>query len=349
MAILLQKSKVMKVAGMSLVMLLAACSNDQSYKRQVNDDETYLETPSLKALKVPAGMVLPLQNGEYDIPAIASKGQVGKALDIRPPSQTLALLSGSRTENSAKSSKLLFESTPENSHLWSQINNVLLKKGYQVSQRDDASQTLTTDWLDWPRADENVPYQTRHRISVARQSYQIELSVTNEGLRQGDHQITDPLEIQRYNTLMLNELIEGVNQQRERISDDSVARNLGSLDVRSGGDTSGLPQMIVRAPYNIVWDRLPAALEKVGMKVGSRSRSTGSITVTYKSLGSSGWKSMGVNEPSINEGDYKLQVGDLNNRSSLQFISDKGKPLTQSQNDELVAALKAAFSQTTGL
>ncbi|MCE1787623.1 outer membrane protein assembly factor BamC, partial [Enterobacter hormaechei] len=56
----------------------------------------------------------------------------------------------------------------------------------------------------------------------------------------------------------------------------------------------------------------------------------------------------GVNEPSISEGDYKLQVGDLNNRSSLQFISDKGKPLTQSQNDELVAALKAAFSQTTG-
>ncbi|MCE1750405.1 outer membrane protein assembly factor BamC, partial [Enterobacter hormaechei] len=108
-----------------------------------------------------------------------------------------------------------------------QINNVLLKKGFQVSPRDDASQTLTTDWIDWLRADENVPYQARHRISVARQSYQIELSVTNEGLRQGDHQITDPLEIQRYNTLMLNELIEGVNQQRERISDDSVARNLG--------------------------------------------------------------------------------------------------------------------------
>ncbi|MCE1781649.1 outer membrane protein assembly factor BamC, partial [Enterobacter hormaechei] len=241
-----QKSKVMTVAGMSLVMLLAACSSDQSYKRQINDDETYLEAPPRKALKVPAGMVLPLQNGEYDIPAIASQGQVGKALDIRPPSQALALLSGSRTENSAKSSKLLLESTPENSHLWSQINNVLLKKGFQVSQRDDASQTLTTDWIDWLRADENVPYQARHRISVARQSYQIELSVTNEGLRQGDHQITDPLEIQRYNTLMLNELIEGVNQQRERISDDSVARNLGSLDVQSGGDRSGLPQMIVR-------------------------------------------------------------------------------------------------------
>ncbi|MQL46861.1 outer membrane protein assembly factor BamC [Photorhabdus khanii] len=348
MAILLQKSKVMKAAGMSLVVLLAACSGDQSYKRQVNDDDTYLETPPLKALNVPAGMILPLQNGEYDIPPTASKGLVGKELDIRPPSQTLALLSGSRAENSVKSSKLLLENTSENSNLWSQINHVLLKKGYNVSQRDDAGQTLTTDWIEWPRADENVPYQIRYRISVARQSYQIELSVANEGLRQGDQPIIDPIEVQRYNALMLNELIEGVNQQRERISDNTAARNLGPLDVQSGGDTSGLPQMIVRAPYNIVWDRLPAALEKVGMKVGSRSRSTGSIAVTYKGLSASGWKSMGVNEPSISEGDYKLQVGDLNNRSSLQFISDKGKPLTQSQNDELVAVLKAAFSQTTG-
>ncbi|NHB91352.1 outer membrane protein assembly factor BamC [Photorhabdus cinerea] len=349
MAILLQKSKVIKVAGMSLAMLLAACSSDQSYKREVNGNEAYLDTPPLKALNIPAGMILPLQNGEYDIPPTISKGLVGKELDIRPPSQALTLLSGSRTENSAKSSKLLLENTPENSNLWSQINHFLLKKGYKVSQRDDANQTLTTDWIEWQRADENVPYQTRHRISIALQSYQIELSVVNEGLRQAGQQITDPIEIQRYNALMLNQLIEGVNQQRERISDNTTARNFGPLDVQSGGDTSGLPQIIVRAPYNIVWDRLPAALEKVGMKVGSGSRSTGSVTVNYKGLSTSDWKSMGVNEPSISEGDYKLQVGDLNNRSSLQFISDKGKPLTQVQNDELVAVLTAAFSQTAGL
>ncbi|WP_434524519.1 outer membrane protein assembly factor BamC [Photorhabdus asymbiotica] len=349
MAILLQKSKVMKIAGMSLAMLLAACSSDQSYKRQVNGDYAYLEAPPLKALNVPAGMILPLQNGEYDIPPTISKGLIGKELDIRPPSQALALLSGSRTENSIKSSKLLLENTPENSNLWSQINNVLLKKGDKISQRDDANQTLVTDWIEWQRTDEDVPYQTRHRISIAHQNYQIELSVANEGLRQGGQQVTDPVEIQRYNALMLNELIEGVNRQRERMSDNPSAHNLGPLDVQSGGDTSGLPQMIVRAPYNIVWDRLPAALEKVGMKVGNRSRSTGSITVTYKSLSTSDWKSMGVNEPSISEGDYKLQIGDLNNRSSLQFISDKGKPLTQVQNDELVAVLKAAFSQTAGL
>ena len=40
-----------------------------------------------------------------------------------------------------------------------------------------------------------------------------------------------------------------------------------------------------------------------------------------------------------------MRVGDLNNRSSLQFINTKGTPLTQKQNDEMVSALKAAFSK----
>lgn len=35
------------------------------------------------------------------------------------------------------------------------------------------------------------------------------------------------------------------------------------------------------------------------------------------------------------------------NRSSLQFISAKGKPLTQKENDEMVKALEAAFSKSS--
>jgi outer membrane protein assembly factor BamC len=69
--------------------------------------------------------------------------------------------------------------------------------------------------------------------------------------------------------------------------------------------------------------------------------------VTYKSLSGSDWDALAVKDPELKEGDYKLQVGDLNNRTSLQFIDSKGKPLTQSQNDALVAVFQAAFSKTS--
>ncbi|PHM31245.1 outer membrane protein assembly factor BamC [Xenorhabdus innexi] len=345
MATLLQKSKVMKVAGLSLVVLLAACSGDQSHKHQVSGDEAYLDAPPLKILNIPAGMNLPLQNGEYDIPPVGSQGNVGKSVDIRPPLQVVALLAGSRVESNAQSSKLLLENTPEYSKLWSQVNSFLTKNSYPVSQKDDAAQTLTTDWIVWPRADENIPYKVRYHISVAQQGYQIALTVSGAGLEQGDKVINDPLEIQRYNTLMLNALTEYLNEQKE-ISSHNNTQNIGALSVQSGSDNTGLPQIIVRAPYNVTWNKLPYALESIGMQVNDRTLSTGAIAVTYKGLSSSDWKALGVETPTISEGNYKLQVGDLDNRSSLQFISEKGKPLTQSENDQMVAVLQAAFSKT---
>ncbi|MDC9595554.1 outer membrane protein assembly factor BamC [Xenorhabdus anantnagensis] len=345
MATLLQKSKVMKIAGLSLVVFLAACSSDQRYKRQVSGDQSYLDMPPLKTLNIPAGMILPLQNGEYNIPATDSTGAVGKDLDIRPPLQVLPLLTGSRVENSANSSKLLLENTPEYSKLWSQINNLLAENGYKISHKDDSAQTVTTDWITWQRADENVPYQGRYRISVTQQSYQTVLSVSNEGLKHGEKEITAPAEIQRYNVIMLNKLVSGLSLQQEATSLSS-AKSSGALSLQSGSDNTGLPQIIVRAPYNVVWNRLPYVLESIGMQITDRTRSKGAIEVTYKGRSSSDWKALGVEAPSISEGSYKLQVGDLDNRSSLQFISEKGKPLTQSENDQMLAVLEAAFSQS---
>ncbi|WP_193015201.1 outer membrane protein assembly factor BamC [Proteus sp. FME41] len=345
MATLLHKSKIMKVAGLSLVVLLAACSSDQRYKRQVSGDESYLETAGLKNLAIPAGMVLPLQNGEYDIPTPKRTEPVGLALDIRPPTQALNLLSGSRSENNADNSKLLLPSSPENTTLYEQVTSILKDKGVAVTKSDAGQKEIQTDWITWLRADENVPFQTRQRLTIAQSGNVISLTVTNEGLRQGETEVTDPAEVKRYNILMLNELVDGLNRMRN-LSENTATSNLqGIIDVQSGSDNAGLPVIIVRAPFDVVWDRLPIALESVGMKMGDRTRSKGSIEVTYKGMSSANWSSLGVDRPTVEEADYKLQVGDLNNRSSLQFISDKGKPLTQSQNDQMVAALKAAFSK----
>ncbi len=68
MAYSVQKSRLAKVAGVSLVLLLAACSSDSRYKRQVSGDEAYLDAAPLSELHAPAGMILPLQTGDYNIP-----------------------------------------------------------------------------------------------------------------------------------------------------------------------------------------------------------------------------------------------------------------------------------------
>ena len=141
-----KRSTLATVVGLSTLMLLTACSSDQRYKRQVSGDESYLQAPELHDLKAPAGMILPLQNGDYDVPHSVAKGALGKELDIRPPAQPLALMNGTRAQFTGNTGVLAVDSS--RGSIWSQVVNVVQSYKFPVAQRDDAAQQLTTDGTD---------------------------------------------------------------------------------------------------------------------------------------------------------------------------------------------------------
>ena len=344
MAYSVQKSRLAKVAGVSLVMLLAACNSDSRYKRQVSGDESYLDAAPLAELHAPAGMILPVENGDYNIPVTNGSGAVGKALDIRPPAQPLALATGTRTQFTGDTATLLVENG-RNNNVWPQVVSVLQAKNYAIDKRDDASQTLTTGWVDWKRLDEDQQYRGRYQISVKQQGYQQAVMVKLVNLEQAGKPVADIASLQRYSAEMLNVISAGIDKNDTAALNAAQSRTDATLDVQSAADDTGLPMLVVRGPFNTVWQRLPGVLEKVGMKITDSTRSTGSMAVTYKPLSDSDWQALGARDPGLSSGDYKLQVGDLDNRSSLQFIDPKGHTLTQSQNDALVAVFQAAFSK----
>lgn len=342
MAYSVQKSTVAKVVGLSLVMLLAACSNDQRYKRQVSGDESYLQAADLSDLRAPAGMILPIQNGDFDIPSVNPNGQVGKQLDIRPPAQTLALMNGTRSQFAGNTGTLMVDSR---SAIWPQVVDAVQSLKFPIADRQDARQSLTTDWVQWNRADEDNQYRGRYQLSVQPQAGQQVLMAKLLELQQQDKVVTSPVQIQRYTAQMLNEISATMDKVETTREDAAASRSPTQIDVQSGADDTGLPNLILRAPFNVVWQRLPATLKRVGMEVTDNNRSQGSLNVTYKAPGSNTFDELGAKDPELKNGDYKLQVGDLDNRSSLQFLDPKGHPLTQSQNDALVAVFQAAFSK----
>ncbi|WP_312982956.1 outer membrane protein assembly factor BamC [Atlantibacter sp.] len=344
MAYSVQKSRVAKVATVSLVMLLAACSSDSRYKRQVSGDESYLDAAPLAELHAPAGLILPVENGDYNIPVTNGSGRVGKELDIRPPAQPLALVTGARTQFTGDTATLLLENGRSGS-LWPQVVSAVQSHNYAITKRDDAAQTLSTDWVQWNRADEDQQYRGRYQITVQPQGYQQALVVKLVNLEQGGKPVADSASLQRYSAEMLNSIASSLDKTQTANQNAADNRSTSQIDVQSAADDTGLPMLVVRAPFSVVWNRLPATLEKVGMKVTDSTRSTGSVALTYKRLSDGDWQALGARDPGLSSGDYKLQVGDLDNRSSLQFIDPKGHTLTQSQNDALVAVFQAAFSK----
>lgn len=339
----LKRSTVATVVALSTAMLLTACSNDQRYKRQVSGDESYLQASELHDLKAPAGMILPVAHGDYDVPRAAVNGGVGKQLDIRPPAQPLALMNGTRAQFTGNTGVLMLQEN--RGSIWPQVVNVIESYKFPVAQRSDASQQLTTDWVEWNRADEDKQYRGRYQISVQSQSYQQVLTVRLLELQQQGEAVTSPVQIQRYTAQMLNDISTGLDKIDTASENAAIGRASGTVDVQSGADDTGLPMLVLRTPFNVAWQRLPGAMKRIGMDVTDSNRSQGSLNITYKSPGSGAWDEVGAKDPELPNGDYKAQVGDLDNRSSLQFIDPKGHVLTQSQNDALVAVFQAALNK----
>ena len=231
MAYSVQKSRLAKVAGVSLVLLLAACSSDSRYKRQVSGDEAYLEAAPLAELHAPAGMILPVTSGDYAIPVINGSGAVGKALDIRPPAQPLALVSGARTQFTGDTASLLVENGRGNT-LWPQVVSVLQAKNYTITQRDDAGQTLTTDWVQWNRLDEDEQYRGRYQISVKPQGYQQAVTVKLLNLEQAGKPVADAASMQRYSTEMMNVISAGLDKSATDAANAAQNRASTTMDVQ---------------------------------------------------------------------------------------------------------------------
>lgn len=346
MSYVLKKSMIVKVVGLSLLMNLVGCSKNQNYKHQVNNDEEYLNAVSLKALSVPPGVTLPSQSDKYEVPAIALIGRLGKDLDVRPPKKNSALLHDLYVQYNGDSSTLLLESSLQNAHIWLRVISILQAKQIAVAAREDAAQTLITDWVSWNRLDTTSQHKGRYQISVQQQNSQKVLVVKSIELkRKGKDVIESDLStIQHYNSMMINTIKEALDKQNHLTNLHSTNR-FRELDVQSNSDKTALPMLVVHASYTVVWERLPAALEQLGMHIDDINRPNGGMSVTYTKLNRGDLSVLGVKELGLANGHYKLQVGDLNQYTSLQFIDNKGRPLTQLQNDELVSAFKFLFGR----
>ena len=103
--------------------------------------------------------------------------------------------------------------------------------------------------------------------------------------------------MQRYSTEMMNVISAGLDKSATDAANAAQNRASTTMDVQSAADDTGLPMLVVRGPFNVVWQRLPAALEKVGMKVTDSTRSQGNMAVTYKPLSDSDWQELGASDP----------------------------------------------------
>ena len=326
-----------------MVATLAGCSGGAERRRQANQDFTYLETKPLQSWTLPAG-AQSSQVDDYAIPGQAVSGELGAAVDIRPPQQVLALIPGARMSKGREGVTLVLARPEQLSKLWQLTQSLIAEQNIQV--RNQTADVIETDWVNWNNEDEDTEIGSRYRIEKSaesgRNSYLISLIEWRED---GVEKPVTAINKERYSILMTNLVTVRYDERERELARLRAQQLVKQIPISMGQDRSGLPVIIARAPYNVFWERLPTVLGQLGFTVEGRNRSQGLVEVKFKSPDDAFWAELGTQPIQLDDRAYNLLLGDLGNRTSINVTDSDGKPVTEEALESLAPVMAAAIDR----
>ncbi|WP_254918174.1 outer membrane protein assembly factor BamC [Zobellella denitrificans] len=320
------------VVGLLAISVLAGCSNPET-RSQANRGFDY-EGERLRSipLLIPGGLEAPAFNNDYVVPALsdgAQRGVTGRELDIRPPTQVLPLVRGSEAMDGGTG--LWFYQQRLDQPLEQELSQAL--EAFFAAQKADSGR----DGQGWQsngrpigNADQRfgwqlVPDAVRRAVAV-----QVNL-VGSEGLAQ-DRQRAEAAMLNAFSLSYQREL----TQQQERLDRSPITLELDQPQGR----------LLAAEGYDRTWKRLVTLLPQLGFKLTNRQQALGYVDVDYDGLSASKWRELGLPELDIPEREYRIQLGDLGNQSSIT-LSDKDRiPVSAEVLGGFAATLGEAFRRT---
>ncbi|MFA0415385.1 outer membrane protein assembly factor BamC [Vibrio renipiscarius] len=325
------------------VFVLSACSGGASQRRQAQDDFEYLTTPSLKEWQSLQGAE-PKFYTNYVIPQGDFAGGIGSQVDIRPPQQILELIPGARIDRSDGNVTILLLDRDNANKVWQTAETLLAERNIAIREQSD--NRIETEWVTWVSEDEDAPLSARYEMSRSvvngRQALKLSLIDWRHGSEQQPVSLTNK---ERYSAFMSN-LVAARYDLDIRLESERKARELVKhIPITMGADRSGLPVIIARAPYDVLWNRLPNILPEMGFQIEERNQSQGTIKAKYLEPDDEFWAEVGVKPVELKSITYTFLFGDLGNRTSINVTDPKGKPVEEQLLKDMVPVFAAMASK----
>lgn len=325
------------------VFVLSACSGSAAERRQAKDDFDYLTTQPLKKWTLAEG-AKPQFYSDYQIPQGDFKGGVGKQVDIRAPLQVLELIPGARTERKQGETTLWLLRQSELDKVWQTALKMISERDIAIRQQSDTR--IETDWIEWTDQDEDIVIGSRYVIErfTANDRYGFKISLID--WREGGKQkpVTN-INRERYSALMTNLVTARYDQDLREEAIRKAQQLMKTIPISMGSDRSGFPVIIARTPYNVLWQRLPEILPKMGFTLEERNQSQGTIEAEFASPDDEFWQKIGLKPIELESETYTFLLGDLGNRTSVNITDSKGKPINEKLLKEMVPLLTAMMDK----
>lgn len=332
------------VVGSLAVLVLSACSSSPAQRRQAKNDFNYLETKPFTSWVLPDGAT-PQYYLNYDIPTGEFKGELGRDVDIRPPQQILELIPGARAERQNGEATLWMIQKDEIDSVWQTALTMLQERDVKVLKQTDNH--LETDWINWVSEDEDTTLGSRYELSrfTANNRFGFKVSLI-DWRENGKVMPVSATNKERYNTLMTNLVTNRYDQYRREEAARRAEALVKQIPITMGADRSGLPVIIARTPYEILWQRLPYLMPTMGFTIEERNQSQGTIKAKYASPDDEFWNQIGVKPMNLSPGTYTFLLGDLGNRTSINVTNSAGKPVAEELLQDMAPVLAAIAEQS---
>lgn len=325
------------------VFVLSACSGSATQRRQAKDDFAYLETPPLEQWQLPEGAT-PQFYPNYNIPQGEFAGGIGKQVDIRPPQQILELIPGARYERNQGEVTLWLIKQEEADEVWQTVKDMLAERQIPIDMQSDTH--IETGWVTWRSEDEEMEIGSRYAIdrfeANNRHGFKINLVDWREGTELKPVTVTNK---ERYNVFMTNLVTSQYDQVKRDEAQRRAQELVKQIPITMGTDRSGFPVIIARTPYNVLWQRLPMILPKMGFTIDERNQSQGTIKAKYASPDDEFWNEIGVKPMELKSGTYTFLFGDLGNRTSINVTDSSGKPVEETFLKSMAPVLAAVVKK----
>ncbi|EJN6827753.1 outer membrane assembly protein BamC [Vibrio cidicii] len=325
------------------VLVLTACSNSPTQRRQAKDDFTYLETADLQTWNLPDGATAQFYPN-FDIPQGNFSGGIGQEVDIRPPQQILELIPGARYERNQGEITLWLIKQEEAEEVWQTVRNMLAER--QIPIQTSSETHIETGWLVWKAEDEETDIGSRYSVdrfeANNRYGFRISLIDWREGTQVKPVTLTNK---ERYNVFMTNLVTSQYDQNKRDEAQRKAQELVKQIPITMGSDRSGFPVIIARTPYNVLWQRLPTILPRIGFSIEERNQSQGTLKAKYASPDDEFWNEIGVKPMELKSGTYTFLFGDLGNRTSINVTNSSGKPVEEELLKSLAPVLAAVAKQ----
>jgi outer membrane protein assembly factor BamC len=360
-----------------LSLTLSACSSVDSKRAQGDFD--YAKKQESKEFIVPKNLDQPATQQEFLITnKINHQGSIGNSVDIRAPSLVLPIAASSRVIAGSHDAIIWFDKTLEDKDLLVFIQKALVSQltsdevSYEIvgsstqdepgSKKQSKTEIYESDWYNsqvetgWLFTDIESSTSLRFRYefflkphgrSVSLKVSLIEYMKTDND---GGSKIIDPIDKQRAEMLMLNEIVAQVDYNYRLQQRENRLMRANQKLVAIGENSDAAPAYVVEMGLDNLWENMPIFFEKHGFTISDLNESDKIYYVDFSKPDTSIWDSIwGNDRPIIDVSDAKYKfvlapLDDKNRKTSVSIYNVDGESLPLETLERIFPVMETGLS-----